>query len=808
MDKRKDPPTSEGVLIKRQKPEESSSTSNAVTIQTKGASGALIQTVKRTSALKAPIMLLQGQGGELYTSKFSPSGDHIASAGEEKCIYLWNTYGECSNYGVIKGHNGPILELHWSRDGSMIFTASADKTCGVYDVQTGERIKRFKGHTSFVNSCSPAKRGPELLASGSDDGSVKIWDLRSKNAVESFDSQYQITAVSFSDAGDLVFAGGIDNNIAAWDMRKKNISYTLTGHMDTVSGISLSPDGNQLLSNAMDNTVRIWDVKPFSASGNRLLKTFEGAPHGFEKNLIRPAWSHNGSMIGVGAGDRNVVIWDTLTRKILYKLPGHKGCVNEIDFHPKEPIGPVSVTGAAFVRSRTKLFVQGGVVISNGNTVAQQNQFYALDLAIAWNVDNPTWVALKQGPTLSYHSISISADEKTLVTFRTGSAGSTLSYRYHVSTNSWDQSTVKVPTPNKEGVSAIEDKVSGLVYLAGGYQSDDTQMYVYNIETDTMTMFPMPSNYMTDRLHYSGVYLTSRKSILYFGGSPYNSQQQSQNLITEYMPSTGSWSTLYTNNQNPPHRTEYCMATNDDGTKIVVFGGKLDNGYARDIWILDIASLTWTQGPSWTEPRVSSTCTIAGSTFISWGGSNGQRTISSIILFDLNSGQYVSSYTPPTTYVDIAQGGSINMGNDGNRGDRGGSPHDHNYDPYYNLGGLRPDLAGEQTKSSSLIIVGSIIGSIILIAVVALASVFVRRQRQRNRRPSQCISFNNGTTPRATRTNSSHSLATLTSQAPKKNDRFGETRDAITADEEKYIVPVQAYNPSSLPQAPAKARDN
>ena len=47
MDKRKDPPTNEGVLIKRQKPEETAQTSNAVTIQTKGASGALIQTVRR-----------------------------------------------------------------------------------------------------------------------------------------------------------------------------------------------------------------------------------------------------------------------------------------------------------------------------------------------------------------------------------------------------------------------------------------------------------------------------------------------------------------------------------------------------------------------------------------------------------------------------------------------------------------------------------------------------------------------------------------------------------------------------------------
>lgn len=32
------------------------------------------------------------------------------------------------------------------------------------------------------------------------------------------------------------------------------------------------------------------------------------------------------------------MIWDFSSRKILYKLPGHKGCVNEVDFHPKEPI--------------------------------------------------------------------------------------------------------------------------------------------------------------------------------------------------------------------------------------------------------------------------------------------------------------------------------------------------------------------------------------------------------------------------------------------------------------------------------------
>ncbi len=43
--------------------------------------------------------------------------------------------------------------------------------------------------------------------------------------------------------------------------------------------------------------------------------------------------------MAAGSGDRFVYIWDTTTRRILYKLPGHAGCVNEVDFHPFEPIG-------------------------------------------------------------------------------------------------------------------------------------------------------------------------------------------------------------------------------------------------------------------------------------------------------------------------------------------------------------------------------------------------------------------------------------------------------------------------------------
>jgi Prp8 binding protein len=114
--------------------------------------------------------------------------------------------------------------------------------------------------------------------------------------------------------------------------------YELQGHQDTPVGIRLSPDGNSLLSNSLDNTVRIWDVKPFSAISGRCMATLHGAPHDFSQNLIRPCWSPQGRYVACGAGDRTVVVWDVFSQKILYKLPGHKGTVTDVDWHVSEPI--------------------------------------------------------------------------------------------------------------------------------------------------------------------------------------------------------------------------------------------------------------------------------------------------------------------------------------------------------------------------------------------------------------------------------------------------------------------------------------
>jgi Prp8 binding protein len=221
---------------------------------------------------------------------------------------------------------------------------------------------------------------------------------KQSGAATSMFHDYQVTAVALAGDGTTVYTGGVDNIIRKWDLRSvrggKNHNgtnggdpegpvLTMRGHTDTITGLSVSPDGALLLSNSMDCSLRAWNINPFvagigggmgTAAGGgshegqtqpppppqqqqqeqgtqRYERLFQGHHHGAEKNLLKCGWSS--SMRGrspsgnreddmlfvcAGSADRVVHIWDAHTAQPAYKLPGHSGSVNEVCFHPTQPI--------------------------------------------------------------------------------------------------------------------------------------------------------------------------------------------------------------------------------------------------------------------------------------------------------------------------------------------------------------------------------------------------------------------------------------------------------------------------------------
>lgn len=182
-----------------------------------------------------------------------------------------------------------------------------------------------------------SRQSSDLICSGSDDNTIKLWDRRKKGESMSFDSKVQVLSIIFNETGDQIISGGIDNDLKVWDVRKNGVLYEMKGHTDSPTGLSLSQDGSYVASNSMDSTVRVWDIRPFAAK-ERCVKVLQGHTHNFEKNLLRVAWSPDGSYISAGSADKYLYIWDNDSGKIVYKLPGHLGSVNDVAFHPNEPI--------------------------------------------------------------------------------------------------------------------------------------------------------------------------------------------------------------------------------------------------------------------------------------------------------------------------------------------------------------------------------------------------------------------------------------------------------------------------------------
>uniref|UniRef100_A0A0G4I8M8 Uncharacterized protein n=1 Tax=Chromera velia CCMP2878 TaxID=1169474 RepID=A0A0G4I8M8_9ALVE len=305
-----------------------------------GAAAAAAQ-VPRKSGLQAPTMLLTGHKGEVFSLEFSPDGRNVVSGSFDKQIFLWSVYGDCENWGTFSGHQNAVLQTRWSADGTQVYSCSADKSCCVWDIDKAARVKKFSGHQGVVNSIAVSRRGSPLLTSGADDGTTKLWDLRTRKCVRTFEHSYQILSVCFDDTAERIFAGSLDDTIRVFDIRRgeEDEEMTLEGHADSVTGIDLSADGTRLASTSMDNTVAVWDVQQFCNAESRCIGVLQGASHNFEKNLLRVRWGMKDKMLAAASADRQMYIWNMHDDgKLMYRLPGHMGSVNDVAFHPEEPI--------------------------------------------------------------------------------------------------------------------------------------------------------------------------------------------------------------------------------------------------------------------------------------------------------------------------------------------------------------------------------------------------------------------------------------------------------------------------------------
>lgn len=217
-----------------------------------------------------------------------------------------------------------VWDFVLSRDGALVLAALLDGVAVVWNVETGDVVRRFESDDGNITSIRLGRDDKHLMI-GTAGGKASLWEVATGRQIKTFDSDTQLAgntrSVGLSGDGALaVTVVDGQKSAAAWNAKTGRRLHALGKTLATVWDVTLSGDGATLAS-AGGNLVSIWDTA--TARRSQLLL-------GHEQEVYKVALSADGKLAVTGSADQTAILWNVATGKAVQRFVAHDDSVNSV----------------------------------------------------------------------------------------------------------------------------------------------------------------------------------------------------------------------------------------------------------------------------------------------------------------------------------------------------------------------------------------------------------------------------------------------------------------------------------------------
>jgi WD40 repeat protein len=175
---------------------------------------------------------LTGHSERIRRIEYSPDGNQIASASDDKTVRLWDVKTGIYRY-ILNGHKGGVSRVAYSPQGDQVASANyGDRTVRLWDTESGECLYTLVGHKNDIDAIAYSPGG-NLLAAWSDNGEARLWDVETGDCYWTLHHDWSIPPTGnllshpfvWMSPDDSFIAGCGDGSVRRWDVVKEGDRY-------------------------------------------------------------------------------------------------------------------------------------------------------------------------------------------------------------------------------------------------------------------------------------------------------------------------------------------------------------------------------------------------------------------------------------------------------------------------------------------------------------------------------------------------------------------------------------------------------